>query len=798
MHRIIFFIALFVLAPLSSARAQQESSVEWGPWWVLLPFEHNAGASNISKSHAPEKKLKTWRAGSSGPNLNAKFKGRDKREITWRQVRESSAEAPDFGLLDFVELVGGSGYANKQAASNNAVAYAYRTLTSSLSQNLYVTFGSDDSCRIWLNGKLIHDLVAARGVNPAEDKLTLKLAKGINHLLVKVSNGGGAWGAQMQLPLSTERTQRPLVSPDAINASIDRGMVFLLRTQLLDGSWEFDQKNFRNGQTSLAVYALLKSGLRPDHPAIQRGFAFLNLHPPRKTYSLVCQMLALYSTKGSAERSLMMEFGAELEDWEDQAFAYPNGAADLSNTQYGSLGLWVYFGLGGRISERTLTRVLRFTLDCQGPDGGFGYRARGTVSGSMTVAGLTSIRACELALGKKGLPNNLKKDTLVAKATGLAWLDENFRVDRNPATTGADRWGFYYLYGVERLAALFDLEEIGGLDWYQEGASYLVGAQGAEGNWATAYGESGPNTAFALLFLSRSTATLSGKRKFNRHQRTYGTDTNDAQLVLRAAGDTPLDLWISEIHPDVLKKHSRDGSGGNGLYIERVEYLSDGEVIQTADGDTSKPWKTERFAFQHTFAARGFHEMQVRVHLAPEPGKEGAAAAVIASPSMTVRVDELMEDWMLEYPGDELKNLGLLTAVTATASSMRGAGDAPNRTVDGNLASGWTCEAGDADPTLTLRYKRPVRADRIVLSHRTSKELWRTQFDRATKVELLVKGRKEPILVDMDPNEEHKTVVMLPKEMRVSEVRIRVLERLKATKHFGCVGFAEVELRLGD
>lgn len=795
MYRIILFMALVVLAPLSSARAQEESSVEWGPWWVLLPFEHSFGVEKISKPYAPEKKVKSWRAGSSGPNLEAKFRARDKKEITWRKVRESTADAPDFKLLNFVELVAGSGFTNKQTASNNAVAYAYRTLTSARAQDLNVTFGSDDSCRIWLNGKLIHDLVAPRGVDPTSDKLTLNLSAGINHLLVKVANGGGGWGAQMQLPLSGKSKQRAVVSPDAINQAIDRGMVFLLRAQLLDGSWEFDQTNFRNGQTSLAVYALLKSGMHADHPAIQRAFAFLELHPPRKTYSLVCQMLALHSTKGAEERSLMMDLGAELVDWEDQAFAYPSGAADLSNTQYGALGLWVYDSLGGKISERTWTRVLRFTLACQGPDGGFGYRARGKVSGSMTVAGLTSIRACELGMSSKGLPKNLKVNAEEAKAMGLAWLDENFRVDRNPATTGANRWNYYYLYGVERLAALFDLEEIGGLDWYQEGASYLVGAQAAEGNWSTAYGESGPNTAFALLFLSRSTATLSGKRKFSRHQRTYGTDSDGAQVVLRAAGDTPLDLWVSEIDPEVLKKNSRDGSGGNGLYIERVEYLSDGAVIHTVDVDTSAPWKTDRFAFQHEFAARGYHEIQVRLHLAPAPD---AVGVVIASPTMKVRVDELMEDWMLEYPGDELKNLGLLTEVTATASSVRGAGDAANRAVDGNLASGWTCIATDADPTLSLRYKRPVRADRIVLSHRTSKEIWRTHFDRATKVELLVKGRKEPLLIDMDPNEEHKTVVMLPKEMRVSEVRIRVLERTKATKHVGCVGFAEVELRLGD
>ena len=50
----------------------------------------------------------------------------------------------------------------------------------------------------------------------------------------------------------------------------------------------------------------------------------------------------------------------------------------------------------------------------------------------------------------------------------------------------------------------------------------------------------------------------------------------------------------------------------------------------------------------------------------------------------------------------------------------------------------------------------------------------------------------------MDPNEELKTVFELPKTVRISRLSITVTAREKGTQFPGSVGFAEVELRLGE
>src|SRR5262249_276290 len=63
--------------------------------------------------------------------------------------------------------------------------------------------------------------------------------------------------------------------PVRVNQAIDRGCDWLLAQQTIDGSWTPEQEHYRNGATALCVYALLKSGIRKDHPAIVRAVEWL-------------------------------------------------------------------------------------------------------------------------------------------------------------------------------------------------------------------------------------------------------------------------------------------------------------------------------------------------------------------------------------------------------------------------------------------------------------------------------------------------------------------------------------------
>ena len=76
----------------------------------------------------------------------------------------------------------------------NCSTYLYRTIHSSIEREQELSIGSDDSFKIWLNGKIVADKYITRGLAPDQDKIKVDLVKGENKLLLKVSNGGGGYG----------------------------------------------------------------------------------------------------------------------------------------------------------------------------------------------------------------------------------------------------------------------------------------------------------------------------------------------------------------------------------------------------------------------------------------------------------------------------------------------------------------------------------------------------------------------------------------------------------------------------
>ena len=76
----------------------------------------------------------------------------------------------------------------------NCATYIYRTIDSKLARPLELSLGSDDSFKLWHNGKLVADKFVTRGIAPDQDKVRLDLLAGKNTILMKISNGGGGYG----------------------------------------------------------------------------------------------------------------------------------------------------------------------------------------------------------------------------------------------------------------------------------------------------------------------------------------------------------------------------------------------------------------------------------------------------------------------------------------------------------------------------------------------------------------------------------------------------------------------------
>ncbi|MEZ0263241.1 MAG: VWA domain-containing protein [Phycisphaerae bacterium] len=197
--------------------------------------------------------------------------------------------------------------------------------------------------------------------------------------------------------------------------------------------------------------------------------------------------------------------GADGEAMERKGGLKSGGDGDTSVSQYALLGLHSASKLGIKPPAPLWQKALAAHLKRQNADGGWAYDHAGQGSyGSMTAAGVCAVALARHELGEKS-PGDHE-----AIERGLAWLNANFSVTRNPPNEG---WHYYFLYSLERVGRILDTEFIGDHEWYPLGAAELVRNQSKTGLWVGKSHEEDPRIAspFALLFLTRATANLNAK-----------------------------------------------------------------------------------------------------------------------------------------------------------------------------------------------------------------------------------------------------------------------------------------------
>jgi len=82
---------------------------------------------------------------------------------------------------------------------SQATAYAMRTLKTDKPRTIRIHTGSDDSLRLWLNGKLVKAVPAYRAAVADSEVTDVQLIPGENRLLVEVGQGSGGWGLILRL-----------------------------------------------------------------------------------------------------------------------------------------------------------------------------------------------------------------------------------------------------------------------------------------------------------------------------------------------------------------------------------------------------------------------------------------------------------------------------------------------------------------------------------------------------------------------------------------------------------------------
>lgn len=108
-------------------------------------------------------------------------------QAEWRPLLAPNGSGPRLVELD--KILGG----------NNRVCYLKTAIASTKEQDALLEIGSDDGVKVWLNGQVVHANNAVRATSPDQDKVKVKLRQGLNVLLLKITQGGGAWSVCCRL-----------------------------------------------------------------------------------------------------------------------------------------------------------------------------------------------------------------------------------------------------------------------------------------------------------------------------------------------------------------------------------------------------------------------------------------------------------------------------------------------------------------------------------------------------------------------------------------------------------------------
>jgi hypothetical protein len=108
----------------------------------------------------------------------------------------------------------------------------------------------------------------------------------------------------------------------------------------------------------------------------------------------------------------------------------------------------------------------------------------------------------------KGVPTLRPSSIDKALKESTRWVADHLD-KRSP---NHEKFFAYHLYTIERVAALLDVQKLGGRDWYQDGADELLVRQSADGSWTDSC-TAGPSTAMGLMFLSKATTTVVAPKK---------------------------------------------------------------------------------------------------------------------------------------------------------------------------------------------------------------------------------------------------------------------------------------------
>ncbi len=388
---------------------------------------------------------------------------------------------------------------------------------------------------------------------------------------------------------------------ERIDEAIAKGVKYIWDQQKSDGRWEqFDQDvgingrlvkgyfKYPAGNSTIAAYALLESGVSPQHERMTKALNWLGRQSITKTYSLALRASAWQAanrtTNGKYKEQLAKDAKTLINSTENGAYGYESRGevdkkelTDHSNSQYAVLGVWAAQRDGLEVPVKYWEVVMDYWARKQKADGGWGYGRGGpghpdTPRASMTAAGIATMFVCKdnLAGSRYAACRGQKEEDTKSIKVGLEWFEKHFEESIGKLNS----WWYYYLYCMERVGLASGHKYFGTINWFQAGARRLLSQQRDSGRW----GNGVSDTAFAVLFLVRGRhPVLFNKLEFDGDWNNRPRDLASLTRWISNSFEKTVNWQIINLRTDVAEWHDAP-----------ILYISGAKAPKFTDADIAK------------------------------------------------------------------------------------------------------------------------------------------------------------------------------------------------------------------
>lgn len=329
----------------------------------------------------------------------------------------------------------------------------------------------------------------------------------------------------------------PRVMSDDAKRAVARAVEYLRKAKLPPAT-----HNAPMPPDDLLLLTLVHAGVPQDDPMVARLLGQVLAAKQQRTYCVSLQAVALAAIDPVKYQARLAECAQFLVDnqcingqWSYGApTGKPSGLAvkktrdgplsgNNSCSNFAAMGLRACVEGGIKVPVETFDRAARAWRESQRMDadgrGGWCYTREENPHrpyGSMSAGGLSALVICDRLAGKDWRQDKaalLARDWVTYHYTPIenyGPVEELMAKEMISDTPNANTELYYYLWAVERAAAVCGLDTFGTRDWYAEGLRELLAAQRPDGSWFSGVKRCQPvyDTCYAILFLTRSTRPM--------------------------------------------------------------------------------------------------------------------------------------------------------------------------------------------------------------------------------------------------------------------------------------------------